>query len=89
MFKCEVSGELSEPNEKPEFVTIKKRKKEYYGIRPRKKSKGRFQRNQRRSGPPQVEKLGEGWEIVQELRVRKVTLERLEAEGKEIKSEWC
>lgn len=86
MFRCEITGEFSEPFEKPEMVVVQKRKKEYYGVKVR-KGRGRPQRGQRR-GPPVIEKIGEGWEIVKEVRTRRSVLARLEAEGKKIECKW-
>ena len=94
MFRCEVTGELSEEFESPEFVIIEKRKKEYYGVKVRKRKFGKKAPTKRKgkvkpnSRPQQIEKIGEGWETAKTIMVRKSTLERLAQEGKEIRCSW-
>lgn len=99
MFRCEITGELSEELESPEFVVIEKRKKEYFGIKIRKRKFGKKPTTSKRKGksknnnnddrrPPVIEKIGEGWEIAKTIMVRKSTLEKLEKEGKQINCKW-
>lgn len=77
MFRCQLTGEVSEKGEKPVFVVVEKRRKEYFGIRPRKsKGKGRFDRGPRDFYSNEPEKIGEGWEIVRELKIRQSSLEK-------------
>lgn len=54
MFKCQVSGKLSSPGEKSFKLISKTRKKEYF-------------KNDAKTGQPI--KIGEGFEIVEELTV--------------------
>jgi hypothetical protein len=78
MFKCDLTGEISVKGESPVFITIEKRRKEYFGFRPK---KGKFDRDR---APRQEfysnepEKIGEGWEIVRELKVKQSSLEKFQ-----------
>jgi hypothetical protein len=83
MFRCELSKQLSELHEKPIFVVVEKRFKEYYGVPARKLKDKRFASSQQFE-----QKLSEGWEIVKTIKVRKSVLERLKQEGKEIEAKW-
>jgi len=74
MFRCQLTGEVSAKGEKPVYVVVEKRRKEYFGIRPKKKGKGRFDRSDFYSNEP--EKIGEGWEVVKELMIKQSSLER-------------
>lgn len=79
MFRCQISKQLSDKGEKPEYIIVEKRKKEYYGVKRKKK----YDRS-----IPQEEKIGEGWEIVKVLRVRKSVLEKLAEQGKIPEPKW-
>jgi hypothetical protein len=83
MFRCELSNQLSEPYEKPIFVVVEKRFKEYHSVSVRKSKDKHFSSSQQHE-----QKLSEGWEIAKTIKVRKSALERLKQEGKEIEAKW-
>lgn len=63
MFRCQLSGKLSKPNEKGVKIVTKTRKKEYYKIDRETKQLVLDQK----TGQPIL--LGTGWEIVEEKLV--------------------
>lgn len=95
MFRCEVTGELSDPFEKPEFVVIERRRKEYFGVKTKKRFKKKSSSSQRKKSQKvtkklggTIEKIGEGWEISKVIKVRRSTLAMLDREGKKISCNW-
>jgi hypothetical protein len=64
MFRCEKTGQLSESREKPAMVTVEQRRKEYFEWRKDHDLRAHWV------------KVGEGWEIVKEIRVRTSSLEK-------------
>ncbi len=92
MFYCQITGELSDEGESPVIVVVQKRRKEYYGIKVRKR-RGKPSSSSRPGKTPYqrpgtVEKIGDGWEVVKAINVRRSTLERLEKEDKKIECRW-
>ena len=74
MFRCELTGEVSVKGERPVYITIERRHKEYFGFRPKKGKFDRAPRQEFYSNEP--EKIGEGWEIVRELKFKQSSLEK-------------
>ena len=61
MFKCQISGRISEPGEASFKLVTKTRKRDYF-------------KNDVKTGLPV--KIGEGWEIVEEKQVCKEVFEK-------------
>lgn len=80
MFRCSVTGQVSKPGESPVFMITGKRLKEYWGLRYPDAKPSKFGKE------PRVEKLGQGYEIVKEVKILRSTLEKMIESGKEVET---
>lgn len=67
MFKCQLTGKLSQPGEKAVRIVTKTRQRIYTRENPKTK---------------ETEIIGKGWEIVQEKLVLQATADKIAKEGK-------
>ena len=79
MFKCQATGKISKPNEKPVRLVIERREVTYYKKVRNKETGELVLAIDSKTGNPQIE--GYGWEIVEEINILPSVYEKLKEQN--------